>query len=114
MPKDRRKIESLLKESKNVSRFLVGTRAVNQDAANKNDLLSTLISTKSNVAKPLSESSGDTNLLISKRENKENVPSKSNLYSQAAWEKILKNNDLENTSTTELVTSLRQGIPTKM
>jgi len=30
------------------------------------------------------------------------------------WEKILKNNDLENTSVTEMLYSLRHGIPDEL
>lgn len=36
---------------------------------------------------------------------------KGKVYKKSDWIKILKNNDLENTSTTELYASLRQGIP---
>lgn len=36
---------------------------------------------------------------------------KAKVYTRRDWIKILKNNDLDNTSTTELYVSLRHGIP---
>ena len=36
---------------------------------------------------------------------------KAKVYTRSDWIKILKNDDLENTSTTELYISLRHGIP---
>jgi len=39
---------------------------------------------------------------------------KAKVYTKSQWLKILKNNDLENTSVTELVHSLRHGIPDEL
>ena len=39
---------------------------------------------------------------------------KAKVYTKSQWLKILKNNDLDNTSATELVHSLRHGIPDEL
>jgi len=36
------------------------------------------------------------------------------VYTKSQWLKILRNNDLDNTSVTELVQSLRHGIPEEL
>ena len=54
---------------------------------------------------------GETESLGKAEEEKIEIETKVKSYSKAEWEKILDYDDLENTSTTEMLISLRHGIP---
>ena len=53
----------------------------------------------------------ETDLLPKFEEEKSENNSKTKAFSKSDWEKILDCDDLENTSTTEMLVSLKYGIP---
>ena len=97
-----------------VTNFLVGKRKPQQDAVKKSESRVAHKLTKTKTPIETSVATGNTSSDDSTHQNKKSSQRKDNNYCKSIWSQIITNNDLENTSTTELITNLRKGIPPEL